>query len=273
MKLFEIGTKKTSVFFMHGLRGHGLSQRAALQHITKNSDVSLTSVEMDGHGEESKTRHCLVPRYQKTVKDICANIQRQASESEQVILMGYSFGATLMILAAEALHNDLTFTPKVAGIVGVSTAFNVGHNVPKWQLGLSSAIGPISRFLFENSSRFSPFLTIHGMDANLISIDKTVVQTINEDPLIYKGRIPLATSAQVYRAGLAAKSSLRNSTISCLLLHSIDDGIALAPAKSDFSENVTLKLYKHLRHNCIDGVSREVVAARRAIIDFIVARL
>ena len=273
MKTFEIGAKKTRVFFLHGLRGHGLAQQAALQHIVKNLGVSLTSLEMDGHGEESKVRNCLVPKYKKTVGDICQLVKRHTIEAEQVIVMGYSFGASLMILAAKALEEDQSFAPKVAAIVGISSAFSVGHNVPNWQLSLSSAIGPVSRYLFEKASRFSPMLTIHEMNLDRISADPSVLRAVENDPLIYKGRIPLATSAQVYKAGVAASKVLHRLDIPTLLLHSRDDTIALAPEPSEYGSHVNLHLFDNLRHNCIDGLSREVVTARKTIINFIVDKL
>ncbi|NND82028.1 MAG: alpha/beta fold hydrolase [Gammaproteobacteria bacterium] len=273
MKAFEIGAKDTVVFFVHGLRGHGLAQKAALQHLVKNVGVRLISLELPGHGADSVVRHCLVPPYQFIVDDIRQEVQRRASEADQVILMGYSFGAALVMLAAQALHEDTSFKPLVAGVVGVSTAFDVGHNVPRWQLALSKAVAPISRFLFEKAWRLSNSLTIHEMKVELISPDKTVQRSIARDPLVYKGRIPLATSAQVYRAGVAARTALENSTLPTLLLHSKDDSIAIAPSADDFGQHVELRLFSRLRHNCIDGISREVAVARRAITKFIAAKL
>ena len=273
MKSFQIGAKKTKVFFLHGLRGHGLSQRAALQHMVKNLGVSMISLELMGHGVESIRRHCLVTGYQQIVADICDEIKRQGLGSEQVVLMGYSFGGALMTLAAEQLRADPEFTPHVAGIVVISTGFDVGHNVPWWQLWMVKAIAPMSRFSFEKAWRLSNLLTIREMNVDLISTDKTVIRAIARDPLVYKGRIPLATSAQVYYAGLAAKKALQGSNISCLLLHSKDDQIAIAPKFTTFRENVHLRLFEKLRHNCIDGISREVVTARKAITKFIVDKL
>lgn len=273
MKSYEIGAKNTRVYFLHGLRGHGLSQQPSLQHMAKNLGVTLTALEMDGHGEESVVRHCLVPQYKHTVEDIAELIKSQTVEAEQIILMGYSFGASLMILAANKLASDVHFKPHVVGVIGISSAFEVAHNVPRWQLILSRAIGPISRHLFENSSRFSPLLTIHEMDLSRISPDQTVIRAMENDPLIYKGRIPLATSAQVYQAGVAAKQCVNQLKMPVLLLHSRDDTIALAPSPNSFDDHVQLRLFTKLRHNCIDGVSREVVAARRAMMQFIVEKL
>lgn len=241
--------------------------------MVKNLGISLISLELDGHGVESIRRHCLVPPYQQIVEEICKEIKRQAIEAEQVVLMGYSFGAALMILAADSLHRNSQFTQKVAGVIGVSTGFDVGHNVPRWQLGLSKAIAPLSRFMFEKAWRLSNLLTIHEMNIDRISPDKTVYRAIANDPLIYKGRIPLATSAQVYFAGLAAKDSMLRFNIPSLLLHSRDDEIALVPKAGFFGEHVQLRLFSKLRHNCIDGISREVVVARKAITKFIVEKL
>lgn len=273
MKSFEIGTRKTHVFFLHGLRGHGLSQQASLRHMAKNLGVTVTSLELPGHGEDSIKQHCFVPYCQQIVDDICDEISRLSLNAEQVILMGYSFGASLMILAAHQLHQSNDFKPKVAGIIGISTAFDVGHNVPRWQLSLSRVIGRLSRFFYQRSSRFSSTLTIGEMEISLISPDKNVQKSIADDPLIYKGRIPLATSHQVYRAGLLAKKAINSNPISALLVHSEDDQIALAPKQQDFSEHVNLKLFKKLRHNCIDGVFREAVVAREYMIRFISQKL
>ncbi|MBX2847294.1 MAG: lysophospholipase [Acidiferrobacterales bacterium] len=273
MKTFEIGAKKTQVFFLHGLRGHGLSQKAALQNMVKNLGIQLLSLELPGHGEESTQRHCLVPPYEILVADIVEEIKRNTLDVEQVIVMGYSFGAALMILAAQSLEKDPNFKPTMSGVIGISTAFDVGHNVPRWQLGLSKAIAPISRFLFEKAWRLSNVFTIHEMNVSLISSDKVVRDAIQADPLVYKGRIPLATSAQVYRAGLAAKHAVKDYSLPTLLLHSKDDSIALPPAENDFTAHVQLKLFNFLRHNCIDGVLREVIIARRTIMQFIVTKL
>ena len=58
-----------------------------------------------------------------------------------------------------------------------------------------------------------------------------------------------------------------------LLLHSRNDEIALAPKEGQFKKHVTLKLFKNLRHNCIDGIVREAVVARKAITEFIANKL
>ena len=273
MKSFEIGAKQTRVFFLHGLRGHGLSQQAALEHMVKNLGISMISLELQGHGAESEERHCLVPPYQQIVDDICEEIHRQAAKAEQVVLMGYSFGASLMTLAAAKLHQDKSFKPKVVGVIGVSAGFQVGHNVPRWQLSLSKAIAPLSRFLFEKAWRLSRLLTIREMSIDLISTDPTVLKAIAADPLVYKGRIPLATSAQVYQAGLAGERTMRDYNIPSLLIHSRDDEIALAPKPGSFPEHVRLQLFNKLRHNCIDGISREVVVSRKMITRFIAEKL
>jgi len=131
MKAFEIGARKTIVFYLHGLRGHAFAQQAALQHMVKNLGVDVVSLELPGHGEDSHSEHCMVPAYRHIVKMIVEEIGRRAGGAEQVILMGYSFGGSLMTLAADELERDERFLPKVAGLIGISTAFDVAHNVPR----------------------------------------------------------------------------------------------------------------------------------------------
>lgn len=273
MKAFEIGSKKTVLFYLHGLRGHGLAQKAALERFKKSLGVCIVSLELPGHGADSAKEHCMVPEYRQLVELICDEVKRRASDSDQVVLMGYSFGGALTALATKALEDDDEFAPDVAAYIGLSAAFDVGHNVPAWQLALAGAIAPLSRFLFRHAPRWSRYITIREMDVSLISPDLTVQQSILDDDLLYKGRIPLNTSAQVYKTSIAAKKAINLIDAPVMLIHSRDDAIALAPTKETFKPSVTLKLFDNLRHNCIDGVSREVVKSRKAIAQFIVEKL
>jgi len=273
MKAFEIGAKKTVVFYLHGLRGHGLAQKAALEHLVKSLGVSMVSLEMPGHGKDSALEHCMVPEYRQLVGLITDEVKRRAGDADQVILIGYSFGGGLMTLAADALDRDASYEPTVAGFIGLSAAFDVSHNVPKWQLSLAGAIAPLSRFLFRHAPRWSQYVTIREMDVTLISPDPIVQQSILDDELMYKGRIPLNTSAQVHKTGVAAKQTVNTMRMPILLVHSRDDAIALAPTPTTFKSHVQLKLFNNLRHNCIDGVSREVVRSRRSITQFIIEKL
>lgn len=273
MKAFEIGAKDTIVFYLHGLRGHAFAQKAALQHMVKNLGVTLISLELPGHGVDSVEQHCMVPPYREIVSSIKQEVALQALDAEQVILMGYSFGAALMMIAAHELNQDPEFSPQVSGLIGVSTAFEVGHNVPRWQLGLSGTIAPLSRYLFSKAPSMSRYVTIREMNIDLISRDPVVQKAIRDDELVYKGRIPLNTSAQVYQASMAAKSVVNELNFPVLLLHSKDDAIARAPRREDFAAHVQLRLFGKLRHNCIDGLMREAVVARRTITQFIVDKL
>lgn len=273
MKAFEIGARRTVVFYLHGLRGHGFAQKTALEHMVKNLGVSLISLELPGHGKDSFLEHCMVPEYRQLVSMITGEVRRLAGDAEQVILMGYSFGGALMTMAANDLQNESSFTPNVAGFIGISTAYDVAHNVAKWQLVLAEAIAPISRFLFRHAPQWSRYVTIRGMDVSLITPSAHLQKLILADELVYKGRIPLNTSAQVYKASLAAKKLVNTLPVPILLLHSVDDHIALAPNVNTFEPHVGVRLFKHLRHNCIDGLAKEAVLSRRAITQFIADKL
>ena len=273
MKSFEIETKKTVLFYLHGLRGHAFSQKTALQHIARNIDISIISLELPGHGSEAVEANCMVPKYHKIVDMIVEEIKRQSSEVEQVFLMGYSFGGALMLLAAHRLQSDRDFNAKILGFVGLSTALHVGHNVPRWQLLLIELIAPLSRFLYRKIPDWSRLVTIREMNVDLISSDDKVKQSILDDDYVYKGRIPLNTSAQVYKAGQMAKQLMNQINMPILLIHSEDDEIALAPQQQDLPDKVQLKLFENLRHNCIDGTLREAVRARQEVRAFIQHKL
>lgn len=273
MKAFEIDSKKTVVFYLHGLRGHAFAQESALRHMVRNLGVNLVSLELPGHGKESALEHCMVPKYRSIVKMIVEEIERRSINAEQIVLMGYSFGGSLMTLAAHSLTNNKDFKPHVAGLIGISTAFDVGHNVPKWQVALVGTIAPLSRFLYRYLPNLSQFVTIREMTISLISPDANVQASIEQDDMVYKGRIPLNTSAQVHKAGLAASKRVNQLNCPVLLVHAQNDSIALPPKPQKLADNIKLKLFKTLRHNCIDGANREAAVSRKHMMSFIADKL
>jgi len=273
MRAYEIGRKNTVVFYLHGLRGHAFAQVSVLRHMVKNLGVRLITMELPGHGRDSQSQKCMVPHYNDIVQMIVDQVKARAGDAEQVVLMGYSFGGALMTLAANRLEQDRQFKTRVVGLVGISTAYSVGHNVPKWQVALVDIIAPLSKFLHIRLPRMSQLVTIREMNVKLISADQSVQEAILNDRKVYKGRIPLYTSAQVFRCSLAARSVVDRLKAPVLLIHSTDDAIALAPVEGEFSGNVSLKLFENLRHNCIDGLMREAVVARKAITHFISDKL
>ncbi len=273
MKAYEIGRKKTVVFYLHGLRGHAFAQISALRHMVKNLGVRMVTMELPGHGRDAESQKCMVPHYQEIVRDIVDEVKERTGDATQVVLMGYSFGAALMTLAAHELQQDRRFMARVVGLVGVSSAYSVSHNVSRWQLALVDIIAPLSKFLHIRSPSISEMVTIREMDVTLISPDEQVQQSILADRKVYKGRIPLYTSAQVFKCSEVAMNVVNQLSVPVLLLHSKDDAIALPPSSDDFASHVTLKLFENLRHNCIDGLSREAVVARQSITGFIAGKL
>ena len=273
MRAYEIGRKKTVVFYLHGLRGHAFAQVSSLRHMVKNLGVRVVTLELPGHGRDSEREQCMVPHYADIVGMIVDQIKSRAGDASQVVLMGYSFGGALMTLAAQRLEQDRRFRARVVGLVGISTAFNVAHNVPRWQIALVDIIAPLSQFLHIRLPSMSRLVTIREMDVTLISPDKNVQESITADRKVYKGRIPLYTSAQVFKCSVVAREAVRQLRAPVLLLHSKDDSIALAPSPDEYGSNIALKLFKNLRHNCIDGLMREAVVSRKTITQFIADKL
>ena len=114
------------------------------------------------------------------------------------------------------------------------------------------------------ASAIAPNLGILTVDSSKISRDPAVVHAYDEDPLVYRGKAPVRTIADVITAAERFGGRAHELMLPLLVMHGTADGL-VAPVGSRLVYNrarcadKTLKLYEGLYHEVLNEPEKDIV--------------
>ncbi|MFR9753199.1 alpha/beta hydrolase [Nocardia sp. 004] len=123
---------------------------------------------------------------------------------------------------------------------------------------------PVQRLLAPILSKLVPDLGMLKLDSSQISRDPAVVSAYDNDPLVYRGALPVRTGAEVLAATDLVKKRLATLTAPLLVLHGTADAVA-APSSSDIvergvgSKDLTVLRYEGLYHEVFNEPEQDKV--------------
>nr|WP_280384715.1 alpha/beta hydrolase [Nocardia wallacei] len=123
---------------------------------------------------------------------------------------------------------------------------------------------PVQRLLAPVLSRWAPKLGVLQLDSSAISRDPEVVRAYDADPLVFSGKLPARTGAEILRATEVVAGRLSRLTVPTLVLHGGADALA-APSSADLIEqragakDLTVKRYPGLYHEIFNEPEQEAV--------------
>lgn len=130
---------------------------------------------------------------------------------------------------------------------------------------LDIAVGnPLQRLAAPLLTRFAPNLGVLALDSSAISRDPEVIRAYDDDPLVYRGRLPARTAVEILQHTALVKQRLSVLTAPLLVLHGTGDTIA-APSSADLLEtgtgsaDVTVLRYPGLFHEVFNEPERDEV--------------
>ncbi|MEV0294876.1 lysophospholipase [Nocardia sp. NPDC050710] len=125
---------------------------------------------------------------------------------------------------------------------------------------------PLQRMFAPVVSKLAPNLGVLMLDSSMISRDPAVVAAYDNDPLVYRGKLPARTGAEMLRATDVVKHRLDQLTVPLLVLHGTADVIA-APSSTDLIErgaasaDLTVIRYDGLYHEVFNEPEQDKVLA------------
>ncbi|WP_062990302.1 alpha/beta hydrolase [Nocardia anaemiae] len=130
---------------------------------------------------------------------------------------------------------------------------------------LDIAVGnPLQRLLGPLLSRVAPNIGVLKLDSSMISRDPEVVRAYDNDPLVFRGKLPARTGMEMLNATEFVKSRLDKLTVPLLVLHGTADAIA-APSSTDLiergagSKDLTVIRYEGLYHEVFNEPEQDKV--------------
>jgi alpha-beta hydrolase superfamily lysophospholipase len=240
---------KAVLLIAHGLAEHSGRYTNFADYFASRG-YAVYALDHRGHGKSEGTR-IYVDRFDDYVTDLRAfhELVRKDYPADRFFLIGHSMGGTIAVAYAIKYQQDL------AGLI-LSGA----------SLLPAAAAPPLLLIMAGVASALFPKAGLTVLDASAISRDKSVVQAYENDPLVYRGKIPARTAAELARMWRELPSQMSRITLPILILHGSADRLATPQGSKLLYERVsssdkTIKIYEGLYHEVFNEPERLNVMA------------
>lgn len=232
---------------------HGVAEHAGrYEHVGEflaDAGYAVYALDHIGHGRSGGHRGNLdsVDGAADNVEQLRVIAARQHPDVPE-FLLGHSMGSLIVLYLATRAPID------VAGII---------VSAPPLDIPVGN---PLQRLFAPVLSALAPNLGVLQLDSSTISRDPAVVAAYDGDPLVFRGKLPARTGAEILAATATVKSRLGALTVPTLVLHGSADTLA-DPSSSDMLErgaaakDLTVIRYEGLYHEVFNEPERDTVLA------------
>jgi len=241
------GKPKAVLLVAHGLAEHSGRYKNLVDYFVPKG-YAVYALDHRGHGKSEGTRS-YVDNFNDYLTDLETffGMVRKENKNARIFLFGHSLGGT--IATAYAIEHQ----KELAGLI-VSGA----------SLVASTSVSPALLAMAGVVSALLPKMGVTLLDASAISRDKAVVDAYVNDPLVFRGKVPARTGAELARMWKHLPEQMHKIKLPILIMHGFADQLA-NPAGSKLlyervsSKDKTLKLYDNCYHEICNEPEREQV--------------
>ena len=242
------GEPRANIVLSHGAGEHS-SRYGHVAKALNERGYSLRAFDHRGHGRSDGPR-ALIDRLANAVADIRSLVATATEEGggERPFLLGHSMGG--LLATAYTLRHQET----IRGLV---------LSAPVAALEAASAF---TRAMSSLLSRLAPTLGVFAVDASGVSRDPDVVRDYETDPLVFHGKLPVRTVAELAAEVGTLPERVPAITLPVLLMYGTADPI-VPPSGSVMlgerisSEDLTVTPYDGLYHEILNEPERDQVIA------------
>lgn len=257
VKLFNQTWKRDQakgvLIICHGLGDHS-SRYANLLNAIQNSDLSVYALDHRGHGRSGgKKGHIM--SFDEYVDDFNLLVKKAREENPDLplIILGHSLGGVIAFKYILKYGQD--FQGLILSSAGFRNTVEVAPLKAKAALFLSKAL---------------PALTLSsGLDSNMLSHDKSVVEAYIKDPLVHD-RVSSRWYTEFTAAGQECLDRAAELVLPLLLIHGKADGIVDYRGSEEVMQKASSKdkelfIFENLYHETMN----ETVADREKVLAII----
>jgi len=245
----EEGEPAARIVFVHGFTEHSGRYEQMAEALCRRG-YAVDAIDLRGHGGSQGCRAWVrsFDVYVDDVERFLARV-RQANPGKPTFLLGHSMGGTIVTLLA------IDRRAAVDGLILSAPLLKMPNH-------LFRAL----RYLALFASRLVPRLRITSLGARYVSRDPQVVAAFEADPLVFHGRFPVRTGAEILRALRRVRRRMEAVELPLLLLHGTGDMVTDPEGSRQLrararSEDKTLRLYEGLYHDLFHEPEGEKVLA------------
>jgi acylglycerol lipase len=243
------GDATAAVVIVHGVNEHS-GRYAALADALNRHGYAAYTMDLRGHGQSEGPR-AKIAAFDDYLDDLSLLIDEVADRQagKPLFLFGHSMGGAIVTLFAIARQ------PDARGLVLSAPAVLVGGRV-----------FPVLRHLAGLFSVLTPNLRLVRMGSRYISRDPQAVAEFQHDPLVFHGRFPVRTGAEILRAARRIQTNMKSLRYPLLIQHGTGDFVTDVEGSRRLhlgaaSTDKTLHLYEGLYHCLLCEPEKEKVTA------------
>ncbi len=226
---------KGVIVLVHGLGEHSGRYSTHFAKHFSNEGFFILTFDLPGHGKSSGKRGHI-----KEYADINMLLSAGISHAKKkyptlpIFLYGHSLGGLI------ALEYSIQIKPVINGVIVSAPVLDV--NEP---------ISPIKLAMAKLMDKFFPSFTLDsGLNRNMLSRDKSVVERYNADPLVH-GHTSARMGMYIIEKGKFVRDNANKVTLPTLIMIGSAEGIVSKKAIHDFcdqSNNCSEKVWAGLYH-------------------------
>ena len=241
------GEPRAVVVIAHGAGEHSGRYLHVAERLTA-AGYAVHALDHRGHGR-SGGRRAVVDRIANAVADLDTLIVQAGTRhpGRRLFLLGHSMGGCI------ALSHALTHPERVAGLLLSGAVARLDAPAPL-------------KLVVRALSRVAPGFGAVAVDPALVSRDPAVVAAYRADPLVFHGKLPARTLAEMADAADSFPARVPALRLPLLAMHGGDDRLVPAAASRMVhdrcgSADRTLRIYDGLYHEILNEPEQATVLA------------
>ncbi len=238
---------KANIVLVHGL-GEYAGRYAHVAAALNQQGLAVYAYDHLGHGK-SDGAQAYIPSMEILRDDLVQFIEKVSKVSPDLPLfaIGHSMGGCVLA------YSLVTRTLPLQGVIMSAAALKPGDDISPFLVKISSVLGALL-----------PKLPTVKLDPTAISRDEEVVKNYETDPLIFHGKLPARTGAQMIKAMKTIMQKAATIHLPILVLHGTSDRLTNVEGSKEFfasisSKDKQLKLYENLYHEIMNEPEKDTV--------------